>query len=285
MAQFSTANIKVSEPFPHVIQVDLARKPGNAFSTAYWTEYRAVLERIRDEGEDVRVVVVSSAFPKVFSAGLDLSDKTSIPEQKPGVDVARTTRSIRQWLLDFQTAIGTPERCPFPVIAACHGHVVGLGVDLAAACDIRYAATNSSFCIKEVDVGLAADIGALAYLPRITGNMSQVYELAYTARPFGAQEAEKLGLVSKVVEGGRNEVVAAALELAKTIARMSPLAISGTKTILLHSRDHTVQSNLEYTATWNGANLLTHDLHENIRALKTKTPAKFGPVKIPVAKL
>ncbi|PFH44911.1 hypothetical protein AMATHDRAFT_72153 [Amanita thiersii Skay4041] len=285
MAQFSTANIKVSEPFPHVIQVDLARKPGNAFSTAYWSEYRVVLERIRDEGEDVRVVVISSAFPKVFSAGLDLSDKTGIPEQKPGVDVARTARSGRQWLLDFQAAIGTPGRCPFPVIAACHGHIIGLAIDLVTACDIRYAATNSSFCIKEVDFGLAADVGALAYLPRITGNMSHLHELAYTARPFGAQEAEKLGLVSKMVEGGRNEVIAAALEMAKMIARMSPLAISGTKNILLHSRDHTVQSNLEYTATWNGANLLTDDLHANIRAFMRKTPAKFVPVTAPATKL
>lgn len=63
-------------------------------------------------------------------------------------------------------------------------------------------------------------------------------ELAYTARDFGAAEADKLGLLSRVVEGGRDEVVAAALELAKVIAKKSPYAVMSTKRILTHSRDH-----------------------------------------------
>lgn len=125
-----------------------------------------------------------------------------------------------------------------------------------------------------MDIGLASDIGTLARLPKLTGNQSLVHELAYTARPFSANEAEKMGLVSKVVEGGRDEVVKAALETAKVIAAKSPIAIVGTKRTLLHSRDHTyvldtsrsctdgadmrddrVQENLEYVATWNAAML------------------------------
>ena len=87
-------------------------------------------------------------------------------------------------------------------------------------------------------MGLAADIGTLARLPKITGNESLVRELAYTARNFSPEEAEKIGFVSKVVAGGRNEVVAAALETAATIASKSPIAEVGTKHLLLHSRDH-----------------------------------------------
>ena len=63
-------------------------------------------------------------------------------------------------------------------------------------------------------------------------------ELTYTARPFSAAEAEKLGLVSKVVQGGRDEVVKEALELAKVIASKSPVAVSGSKHLITHSRDH-----------------------------------------------
>src|SRR5437016_3906376 len=92
--------------------------------------------------------------------------------------------------------------------------------------------------IQEVDVGLAADIGTLALLPKIASNDSLVRELAYTARPFSAADAEKLGLVSKVVNGSRDEVVRAALELASTIARKSPVAVYGSKMLIAHAKDH-----------------------------------------------
>lgn len=87
-------------------------------------------------------------------------------------------------------------------------------------------------------MGLAADAGTLGYLQKITGNKSLVHELAYTARMFSSDEAEKLGLVSRVVQGGRDAVVAAALQLARDIASKSPVAVSGTKRLLLHARDH-----------------------------------------------
>lgn len=128
---------------------------------------------------------------------------------------------------------------------------------------------------QEVDIGLAPDLGTLSYLPKITGNHSLVRELTYTSRFFSAEEADKIGLVSKVVQGGRDEVTAAALELAKTIASKSPVAVAGAKHLITHARDHTyvittpltslavtkifnrVAENLQYTAAWNGAALMT----------------------------
>jgi Delta3,5-Delta2,4-dienoyl-CoA isomerase len=93
---------------------------------------------------------------------------------------------------------------------------------------------------QEVDVGLAADVGTLARLPKITGNESKIRELAYTARDFDAREAEKLGFLSNVVEGSRDQVLAAVLDVAKQIAEKSPIAVSGTKQLLLHARDHSL---------------------------------------------
>lgn len=90
-----------------------------------------------------------------------------------------------------------------------------------------------------MDVGLAADIGTLARLPKLAGNQSLVHELAYTSRNFGVAEAEKMGLISRVVEGSREQVVKAALETAKLIATKSPIAVLGTKKVLQHARDHT----------------------------------------------
>ena len=92
--------------------------------------------------------------------------------------------------------------------------------------------------IQEVDIGLASDIGTLARLPKISGNASLLRELAFTSRDFDATEARSLGFTSKVVQGGREEVLRDALELAKTIATKSPVAVIGTKRLLLHSRDH-----------------------------------------------
>jgi Delta3,5-Delta2,4-dienoyl-CoA isomerase len=88
-------------------------------------------------------------------------------------------------------------------------------------------------------VGFAAGLGTLAYLLKVTGNESLARELAYTGRVFSAAEAEKMGLVSKIVDGGRDQVVAAALDLGKVIASKSPVAVFGSKHLLSHSREHT----------------------------------------------
>src|ERR1700679_3396344 len=110
---------------------------------------------------------------------------------------------------------------------------------------------------QEVNLGFAADIGTLAYLPKITSNDSLARELAYTARTFSAEEACKLGLVSKIVDGGREGGGKSALDLARLIATKSPIAIASTKQLLNHSRDHSVPENLEYTSIWNGAMIHT----------------------------
>lgn len=108
-----------------------------------------------------------------------------------------------------------------------------------------------------MDVGLAADIGTLALLPKITGNHSLVRELAYTARQFSAEDAYRIGLISRIVKGERDAVVHAALDLAKVIASKSPIAVGGTKRLITHARDHSVQENLVYTQTWNAHAFLT----------------------------
>jgi Delta3,5-Delta2,4-dienoyl-CoA isomerase len=155
-----------------------------------------------------------------------------------GGDPARHALRLRRHVKNFQYAIGAPERCPVPVIAAVNGACIGLGMDIISFCDVRYASSDSIFSIREADVGLAADIGTLAYLPNITSNESLARELAFTASNFDAATAVKAGLVSKVVDGGRDAVVAAAVDLAKVIASKSPVAIIGTKRLLNHARDH-----------------------------------------------
>ncbi|KAJ7101337.1 putative peroxisomal enoyl-CoA hydratase [Mycena belliarum] len=194
-----------------------------------------------------------------------------------GADPARTSFSMLRDVKEFQAAINAPERCVVPVIAAVAGHVLGLGIDIIAACDVRYAADDAQFSIMEVNVGIAADIGTLAHLPKITGNHSLLRELAYTAAPFSAADAAQLGLVSRVVPGGATAVTSAALALARTIAGKSPVAVAGTKRVLLHARDHTVAENLEYVAVWNAAMLHT----ESLAASRARRAPQFKPLRTP----
>ncbi|KAG1817364.1 Delta2-dienoyl-CoA-isomerase [Suillus variegatus] len=272
--------IKISNPTPHVLLLELNRQPVNAFNTEFWKEYGCTFDALSTHPDDIRAVVLSSAFPKVFSAGIDFQGLINLGSSNT-IDPARRALLIRDDILDIQHAVSAPERCPIPVIAAAHGLVIGLGIDIISACDVRYTASDAKFSIKEVDMGLAADAGTLGYLQKITGNKSLVHELAYTARMFSSDEAEKLGLVSRVVQGGRDAVVAAALQLARDIASKSPVAVSGTKRLLLHARDHSVAENLEYTATWNSAALQAMDLQQSVKAgmAKSKESPKFLPLR------
>ncbi|KAJ3921706.1 enoyl-CoA hydratase/isomerase [Lentinula edodes] len=277
MNNLSSKWIKVSEPFPHILLVELAR---------FWKAYGALFDAISEETPDVRAVVLSSAFPDIFSAGLDSGEiaKATADADPESTDAARIALDFKKQIKSFQEAITAPERCLFPVIAAVHGMVVGLGVDIISACDIRYAASNTRFTIKEIDIGLAADMGTLAYLPKITGNMSFIRQMAYTTQWFPASKAEQIGLVSKVVEGGKKEVDAAALELAQLIVRKSPIAVTGTKRLLSHARDHSVAENLEYTSLWNSAMLQTKDMMETLVSTKAKRPGRFLPLNFKFGK-
>lgn len=177
-----------------------------------------------------------------------------------GSDPARKAILVHDWLLQFQDAISQLEKCNKPVIAAIHGIAYGLAIDILSATDIRYADESARFSIKEVDAGLAADIGTLQRFPKIVANDSWVRELCYTAREFNSQEALQYGFLSRVVKGGKEGVLKEAIETAKNLAEKSPVALRNTKHLLLHSRDHTVQEGLEYTAAWNSAGLQSEEI-------------------------
>ena len=167
-----------------------------------------------------------------------VSELLSLPKH---TDTARRALQTRAYLRAFQSAIGAPARIPQPVIAAVHGLAYGLALDALCALDVRWAASDARFSIKEVDVGLAADVGTLARAPGRAGagNASLLFELALSGREFGAEEARgALGLVSRVVDGSREQVVRAALEFAKEVAGKSPVAVAGIKRFVAHALDH-----------------------------------------------
>jgi delta(3,5)-delta(2,4)-dienoyl-CoA isomerase len=183
---------------------------------------------------------------------------------------------MRSHIFDFQECISAIEKCSKPVITVIHGIAYGLAIDMSACADIRIATSDVRFSVKEVDIGIAADIGTLTRLPKVVGSFSWVKEVALSAREFGAEEALRVGYVSQVVQGGRQEGYEVGLELAKLIASKSPVAVWGTKELLNYSRDSTVVEGLRYTAIWNAATLQTEDTKLALLSGIKKTKPTFS---------
>ena len=116
----------------------------------------------------------------------------------------------------------------------------GLAIDMTTCCDIRLCAQGTRFSVKEVDIGLAADVGTLSRLPKTQVPMSWIKDVCLTARDFSADEALKVGFVSGVFES-KQATLARALEMVSLIASKSPVAVQATKDVLNFSRDHSVQ--------------------------------------------
>ncbi|TIB10918.1 hypothetical protein E3P89_02613 [Wallemia ichthyophaga] len=213
----------------------------NAFTRDMWREMRDALTTINRDAGVRAVVLVGNG--RVFTSGVDVKDAMAAMDSISGKakadvdgDALQKSIQIRAYIEEFQEAITAIEKCAVPVIAALHGQVVGLGVDIACACDIRYAARSTRFSVKEVDLGLA---GTLQRLPRITGNDGLVRELAYTGRVFGAAEALQMGFLSGVSSAStRMSAFHMAMYTATAIAEKSPVAVMSTKKILAYSRDH-----------------------------------------------
>ncbi|XP_027711253.1 delta(3,5)-Delta(2,4)-dienoyl-CoA isomerase, mitochondrial [Vombatus ursinus] len=265
-------SLKVTEAGDHILHVQLNRpEKRNAMNRAFWREMVECFSKIAQDPH-CRVVVLSGAG-KMFTSGLDLMDMGGELFQPQGEDTARISWNLRHLITRYQESFTVLEKCPKPVIAAIHGGCIGGGMDLISACDIRYCAQDAWFQVKEVDIGLAADVGTLQRLPRIIGSQSLVNELAFTARKMMASEALSSGLVSRVFQDHAS-LLAAAFALATEISSKSPVAIQGTKVNLLYSRDHSVAEGLNFMTSWNMSMLQTKDVSKSIQAALEKKDLK-----------
>ncbi|KAI9278418.1 ClpP/crotonase-like domain-containing protein [Phascolomyces articulosus] len=266
--------VKVQVHPDGVAHVELNRpKSLNAFNYPMVRDILQVFTDISSDS-DIRAVVLSGSG-RMFTAGLDLMEGPFKDTIDGDLDVARQAYTRQQQLKWFQASVSSLEKCPKPVIVCLHNGVIGAGVDLCTSGDIRYASKDAYFCVKEVDVGLAADIGTLQRLPKVIGNASLVRELCFTSRNMYADEALECGLVNKVFEN-KEQLIEGALKTARLIAAKSPVAVVSSKLLLNHSRDHSVDEGLEYTRVWNSAMLMTEDIPKSVEAFVTKTPATYS---------
>lgn len=266
---FTTLETSLSN---HVAHIKLNRPDKvNAMNAPMWNEIRLAM-KWADETPEVRVAIISGNGAN-FCAGIDLGMMMALGKQIEDTDEARMHEKLRHIILDLQDTLTSIERCRKPVIAAIHGVCIGGAIDLVSCCDMRYASPDATFSIKEIDIGMTADVGTLQRLPKII-NPSVVRELAYTGRSVGAMEAEKIGLVNRVYESNA-ALMDGVGKIAATITEKSPLAIRGIKEMLNYARDHSVADGLNYVATWNAAMLMSSDLQEAMMANMDKRAPAF----------
>jgi len=243
----------------------------NAMNATMWQEIRKAFQWV-DETPEARVAILEGEG-KLFTAGIDLQMMMGLGPQIQNDCDGRTREALRRVILDLQDTLTSLERCRKPVLAAIHGACVGGGIDLITCADMRYCSSDAYFTIKEIDIGMTADVGTLQRLPKLIGE-GMARELAYTGRKFTADEAREMRLVNRVFES-REALRAGVLEIANSIAAKSPLSIRGTKEMITYARDHSVADGLNYIATWNAAMLMSKDLQEAMMANMGKRAAEF----------
>ena len=241
----------------------------NSMDATLWAELQACFEWL-DEEPAVRVVILA-ANGNHFCAGIDLAMLGGVHgvSSEPG----RRAEQLRRTILTLQGNLSAIEKCRKPVLAAIHKTCIGGGVDLVCCADMRYASEDAYFSIREIDIGMTADVGTLQRLPKLIPD-GAVRELAYTGRNMDAEEARELGFVNRVYED-RDTLMREVMAIAQGIAGKSPLAVRGSKEMLLYSRDHSVAEGLNYIATWNSGMLSQADLAAGLQAQMEKRQALY----------
>ena len=258
LPRFDTLALELAD---QVALVELNRPDkANAMNAAMWRELEECF-RWCDREPAVRAVVLA-ARGRHFCAGIDLQMFATLDDQS--LEPGRRAEHRRQHIERLQANLTAIEQCRKPVLAAVQYTCIGGGVDMISCCDMRYCTADAYFAIKEIELGMVADVGTLQRLPRLIGD-GLMRELAYTGRRIEATEAQRHGLVNQV-HATREDMLAAVMDIARTIARRSPLAIRGTKEVLLYGRDHSVADGLRYIANWNAGMLSADDLTRSVMA-------------------
>ena len=263
----STFDLAVDERVAHLTLKRAAEM--NTMNAAFFRELRGAVESLHRTAP-ARALVISSTG-KHFTAGMALdvfADGGLVDPKGPAERGA-----FRELVASLQDAFTALERLRMPVIAVLHGGCIGGGVDLACACDIRYASADAFLCVQETNLGIAADLGTLQRLPKLIPE-GVAREYAYSGRRMSAARARELGLVNEVF-ATREEALAAALALAAEIASKAPTAIWASKQAITHARDHAVGESLDHMALLQSAMWASDDLRESIAAMKQGRAPRF----------
>ncbi|MGW7328464.1 enoyl-CoA hydratase/isomerase family protein [Streptomyces sp. NPDC054840] len=241
-----------------------------AMNAVTWDQRERVIALLAEASADpaVRAVVVT-ATGKGFCAGADLRGSPGAPAgERVAGDVARMIR------LGAQRLITAVLDCEKPVLAAVNGTAAGIGAHLALACDLVIAADSARFIEVFVRRGLVPDGGGAYLLPRLVGPQ-KAKELMFFGDAVPAAEAERLGLVNRMVAAG--ELEATAREWAERLAQGPTRALAMTKHLVNASLDGDRAASLAAEATAQEINMTTADANEGVSSfVERRTPKYLG---------
>jgi len=198
----------------------------NAFNAQSWFDLKETTEKLVDD-KSIRCAILRGAG-RAFSSGLDLSPENnilSIFASEPSK--AETQQKFRKLITDFEKIFADFEALPFPIIAACHGYVFGVGLELALCADFIFASEETMFSIPEVELGMVPDMGGNQRLARLVGT-ARAKEMIYTGDRIKAIEAYQIGLANRLYPNP-DALFEGANRVAQKIAKNAPLAVKASK--------------------------------------------------------
>jgi len=245
------ATVTLNRPDVHNAQNDTLRRELHQIFTALTID------------DDVKVIVVTGAGDRAFSAGADIREFV-----EPASPVQLRERRKR---IEYRAMM---DRCSQPIIAAINGFALGGGLELALACDIRIAAENATLGLTEINLAIIPGGGGTQRLPRLIGK-GKALEMILTGARIPAAEALRLGIVERVVPAG--EALKAATELARTIAEKAPIALRYAKEAVVKGLGMSLEDGLRLEGDLSTLLRTTEDRAEGAKAfLEKRTPRWTG---------
>lgn len=232
----------------------------NALNAQTVNELRQAFEAARED-DSVRCVILTGGGEKAFVAGADIGE---LSQMTPITGKATAERG--------QRIFHSIERFPKPVIAAINGFALGGGCELALACHIRIASDKAQLGLPEVTLGIIPGYGGTQRMARLLGK-GKALELILTGDRISAEEAERIGLVNKVVPA--DQLMAAAEELARRIMTRGPLAVRAAIEAVMSGSEMPFEEGQFLEATLFGLLASTDDMKEGMKAFLEKRTAEF----------
>ncbi|MBA2296779.1 MAG: enoyl-CoA hydratase/isomerase family protein [Actinobacteria bacterium] len=255
--------VKVEEDGAVAI-VTLDHPPVNALSTQLLEELEAEYDRL-DRSDETRAIVFRGAGEKAFVAGADISEFPSLRDAAVEAAESGSARGIQK--LAARMDAGRT-----PVVAAIHGYCLGGGLELAMACDVRIAAEDAQLGQPEIKLGLIPGGGGTQRLPRLIGH-GRALLLNLSGDPISGAQAYEWGLVERAVP--RDELLDAALALARTLSERSPFAMGVVKQLATETRDIPLAQGLRAEAQAFMRTLGSEDGAEGVMAFLEKRKPQF----------
>lgn len=257
--EFEFRNIQVDRHGGLAVLTVDRPKALNALSADTFAEITEALDLLMEDPE-VGALIVTGGGEKAFVAGADISELAAME----GVYAGREASLAGQDVMHQLTSL------PIPTIAAINGYALGGGLELALACDIRVASGTARLGLPEVTLGLLPGYGGTQRLARLIG-AGRALDLMLTARQVKAEEALAMGLVNYVADNALTK----AREIAETMLKNGPIAMSLVKEAVRRGLDTTLEGGLEIEADLFGMAMSTQDFREGTRAFLDKRRAEF----------